>query len=563
MTQQLDHEHENVQEHHHGHEHGHEHEHEHEHHHHHHHQATSREEQTMAMAPKQEVQDEYKFLLLSNKDTDSLTLTGAHKMLPLDFPPIQTANLCDFKTDADMIQFVDQKAKTAFRVVIVVRLLGRGVPGFQHLLDYARQYHQDIIVISGIPGSLEPDLTAMCTVSSQTIHQVMAYFNADGCAHNMANMWRFLADHLFKFGYGYNVPTPQPEHGLYHPKFATLKDQDRAEATTLYLKHCYHGQQPGGGERKPIVAVVFYRCHFLSCNTAFVDAFLDELEILGVNAVGLFTESLRDHQPIQNVNGQPVERFPTALTHLIHDSTGECMVDVLISTMAFAMGTVNPDGPTLGSWATESLEVLNVPVLQAITSVETRQSWEESKRGLNPLDTAMNVAIPEFDGRIITVPVSFKAPSDETDNVYYYEPLPDRVAAVSKQAARLAVLRQKPNRDKRIAFLLTNSSGKAQRIGDAVGLDSPASVMYLFEAMKAADYHLGEDLPTDGDTLIKDLVDRCSYDEIYLTEQQLANAAGHVPSTIYKQMFKGLPDKQKSRNGETMGTCPWRGLYPQ
>eukprot|EP00957_Ditylum_brightwellii_P121244 9245898-Ditylum_brightwellii.AAC.1 len=76
--------------------------------------------------------------------------------------------------------------------------------------------------------------------------------------------------------------------------------------------------------------------------------------------------------------------------------------------------------------------------------------------------------------------------------------------------------------------MLTNSSGKAQRIGDAVGLDSPASIMKIFKAMQADGYNLGDDLPSDGDTLVQNLVDRCSYDEIVLTEDQLANAAGHV-----------------------------------
>jgi cobaltochelatase CobN len=168
----------------------------------------------------------------------------------------------------------------------------------------------------------------------------------------------------------------------------------------------------------------------------------------------------------------------------------------------------------------------------------------------------MNVAIPEFDGRIITVPISFKAPQDETNNVHYYEPLQDRVATVAKQAYRLGRLRHKPNRDKKVAFLLTNSSGKAQRIGDAVGLDTPASLIKVFEAMQAAGYNLGENLPTDGTTLIKDLIDRCSYDEIYLTEHQLANATAHVSSEVYQEMFEKLPTKQKDQMEKQWGKAP-------
>ena len=222
---------------------------------------------------------------------------------------------------------------------------------------------------------------------------------------------------------------------------------------------------------------------------------------------------------------------------------------------------VNPDGPTLGSWCSEAVRVLNVPVLQAINSVGARRVWEESSRGLNPLDTAMNVAIPEFDGRIITVPISFMAPVEnnpdpKSNNAQYYEPVQDRVEAVAKQAARLARLRYKPNREKKIAFVLTNSSGKAQRIGDAVGLDSPASMIAVFQAMHEAGYNFGDHLPTDGDQLIQDLIDRCSYDEICLTEQQLANAAAKVPAAVYQPMFDSLPLKQKEHMEGQWGKAP-------
>ena len=313
-------------------------------------------EQSASVTINDGPKEKFKFLLLTHKSTDILTLSAARQMLPLNFLTIDTADLTAFKTDADMIDLLESKACTAAQVVIIVRLLGRGVPGFQRLLDYAKQQNQDLIVVSGIPGSFEPDLAAMSTVSAETIHEVMKYFNADGCAHNMSHMLRFLADHLLKHGFGYNAPTPQPNHGLYHPRFASSNNSEAETAT--HLQTC-HSQRAA----KPTVGVLFYRCHFLSGNTAFVDALIDELEAQGANAIGLFSESLRDDKPHENVNGQKVDRFPVALTYLLNETTGKCQVDSLISTMAFAMGQVNPDGPTLGSWATAAVEALNVPVL--------------------------------------------------------------------------------------------------------------------------------------------------------------------------------------------------------
>ena len=123
---------------------------------------------------------------------------------------------------------------------------------------------------------------------------------------------------------------------------------------------------------------------------------------------------------------------------------------MIISTISYAMGGVNPHGATLSTWSAEAFEVLDVPVLQAINAGTTRWQWEAAARGLTPLDTAANVALPEFDGRIITVPVSFKAPKpvDEgcgceeckaraaaasPSETTYYEPALDRIERVAGQ----------------------------------------------------------------------------------------------------------------------------------
>jgi len=467
-------------------------------------------------------------LVLTHKDTDLLTLRAATENLPQDFPPVESANLLNIKTDAHMVDLLNQQAGTA--QVIVVRLLGRisSVPGFGHLLDHVRQHDQDLIVISGT-GSLEPDFTAMSTVSVDAVHTVMRYFEADG-HENLTQMLHYLADHLLRYGFGYDAPIAQPAHGLYHPDKPAKLLPDA-----------------------PNAAVLFYRSHWLSGNTAFVDALIRSLEAQGLHTVGVFTASLRQHAPKSNVNGAAVGRFPVAFDLLI-DEDGKPQVDVIVNTISFAMGDVNPDGATLSTWSAAGLEALNVPVIQAITSGASRWSWEGAARGLNPLDTAMNVAMPEFDGRIISVPVSFKAPLDGSDTVHY-EPVPDRVEQVARQAAKLAVLRQKPNYEKRIAFILTNSTGKAQSIGNAVGLDAPASLMGVFAAMQEAGYHL-DNLPPDGDTLMQALIDRCTYDEIYLTETQLSRAVGRVPTEIYTGWLDALTDKQKSAINRQWGGAP-------
>src|SRR6202012_4923606 len=114
--------------------------------------------------------------------------------------------------------------------------------------------------------------------------------------------------------------------------------------------------------------------------------------------------------------------------------------DVLISTLSFALGEVNTGDVTLSGDAVGSLERLGIPVIQAIASGMPRGAWEGSRRGLGALDTAVNVAIPEFDGRIITVPLSFKERNATTESLYVgHEDRAQRIAGI---ATRIIALRQ-------------------------------------------------------------------------------------------------------------------------
>src|SRR4029079_1591579 len=90
------------------------------------------------------------------------------------------------------------------------------------------------------------------------------------------------------------------------------------------------------------------------------------------------------------------------------------------------------------------------PVLQIIFSGGDEESWRSSTRGLGPRDLAMNVALPEIDGRILSRAVSFKAPlgrDAETEaDLVGYRPVDDRVAFVADLTRNWARLRDKPPR---------------------------------------------------------------------------------------------------------------------
>src|SRR5260364_445857 len=201
-------------------------------------------------------------------------------------------------------------------------------------------------------------------------------------------------------------------------------------------------------------------------------------------------------------------------------------------------------------------ERFGVPVLQALISSMTREQWQRSARGLNPLDTAMNVALPEFDGRMISVPVAFKTqPESSKETGTHYEALPERAERVAGLAMRVACLRKTPNAQKRIAFILTNASGKAAQIGNAVGLDAPASLMKILHAMQAHGYRI-EGLPDASDQLMQQLINQGSYDEDFLTAEQMRAAVARVPADQYAQWFDALPAEPRQKMLDQWGAPP-------
>ena len=99
---------------------------------------------------------------------------------------------------------------------------------------------------------------------------------------------------------------------------------------------------------------------------------------------------------------------------------------------------------------------------------------------MTPLDVATQVAVPEFDGRIITVPFSFK--ETDADGLPHYVADPERCRRVAEIAVNHARLRHIPPAERKIAIMLSAYPTKHSRIGNAVGLDTPVSVIRLLRA---------------------------------------------------------------------------------
>jgi cobalamin biosynthesis Mg chelatase CobN len=168
-----------------------------------------------------------------------------------------------------------------------------------------------------------------------------------------------------------------------------------------------------------------------------------------------------------------------------------------VITTVLAAGGANAAGAPDGDWDAGVLATLDVPLLQGLCLTSSRSQWAQSTAALAPIDAAMQVAIPEFDGRLITVPFSFK--EEGPDGIGVYQPTrsgPPGWPGSRSGTPACAGSRTTPSAS---CIMLSSYPTKHARIGNAVGLDTPASAVRLLRAMRDAGYDLGDGFPEDGD----------------------------------------------------------------
>src|SRR3712207_4164385 len=444
-----------------------------------------------------------RILFLTTADTEILAAARATELLPEGFPEIRCANPVKLGDGTAFFAGVLPETRA-----VMVRLLGgrRAWPeGFKELRRWCATLGIPLLAFG---GESEPDaeLTALSTGPSGLVAEAFEYLRCGG-VQNTANLLRFVADTLLFEGYGFEPPKIMPDLGVYHSRLP--------EGSSLKELQALHSAE------RPTVGVVFYRTHLLGGNTAFVDALVEALETAGTDALPVYCYSLR----------ADAEGKVPALELL--RGRVDCLVTTVLasggSNAADAQKGEGPEGWL--EWEVPALEELGVPVVQGICTTSPREAWLSSNAGLSPLDTAWQVAIPEFDGRIVSVPFSFKEHLREETLVgaplSLYETDPERTRRLAGLATRFASLERTPNAEKRVAVLLSNYPTKHSRVGNAVGLDTPASAVRLLREMKESGYEV-DGVPEEGDALIHSLIGAGGHDLEFLTQEQLAGAVGQI-----------------------------------
>lgn len=145
--------------------------------------------------------------------------------------------------------------------------------------------------------------------------------------------------------------------------------------------------------------------------------------------------------------------------------------------------------------AVEFIRSLNVPYRSLVSlDVQTIENWQHSKLGLNPIQSAMQVAIPEIDGA--TEPFVFGGITENGDRP---EPIEERCGRVARRLARSNRLRVAPRTDIRLALVVFCFPPNKGNVGTAADLDVFPSLMEILAGLKADGYAV--DLPENADDL--------------------------------------------------------------
>lgn len=452
-------------------------------------------------------------VILSAQDTSLGLLAEVADAQADSYPSLRLANLMHLAKPAayDLYEHsVLQHAK-----LIIVALLG-GLSywryGIDQLVALSDQHNIPLIVVPG-DDQADHELAQLCRCPLSVATNVWQYLRHGG-VRNSDNLLRYLQQQFF--------PNQQQTIATIAPPWACPRCVIYQPGEhDLTLERWRQSRDP----LKPTALLLFYRSHLQSGNTAAFDQLIAYLANT-LNVLALATLSLKDQICLQTIN------------HLLTQI--EC--NIVINTTSFSQRIE-------GNAALSSTIELNqqplfsrdIAVIQAIVAASDRQHWQQSAQGLRARDIAMNVALPEYDGHIISRTISFKQPlkrSQRTQtDIVRYGLHHERAQFVAELATRWASLCGKKNRDKSIVLILANYPTKDGRIGNGVGLDTPASVINILQTL-ASDGYQTDRLPTDGDALIQQLLQGVTND---LDQIAVKPANQSLDATRYQQFFSQMP----------------------
>ena len=445
-------------------------------------------------------------IFLSAADTELASLADAAKLMGKDAPDLRLANTMQLSHPMSIDVYardIIAKAK-----LVVVRLLG-GKAYWSYGVEtlFATAAENDVKIVF-LPGDDKPDPSLFETgnLAPEICNNLWAYLLEGGPKNSeyFLQYCKYLIGDRIGDGDAPLAPAPLLKSGLWYPQKG-ICSLDEIKADWI--------------ENAPVIAINFYRALVQSGGLDPIEKLVEALKAKGLNALPIFISSLKEEVSVATVRGVFENTKPS----------------VVLNTTGFAVSS--PTGYHKGT----VLEEGGAVVLQVILSGGSREAWQQSSQGLSSRDLAMNVALPEVDGRVLARAIAFKNASNFDDktqaNIVRHEAEPSRIEFVSELAKNWAMLRAAKPTERNVAIILANYPNRDGRLGNGVGLDTPAGTVNVLNALRDNGYTLS-DYPNNGDALIRYLQDGPT---------NAGNDGREIREVIslsdYKAFFKTLPNE--------------------
>ncbi|MXR21676.1 cobaltochelatase subunit CobN [Halobacterium bonnevillei] len=430
----------------------------------------------------------------------------------------------DLDDDTDVEAFVDA-ATDADAAVFWLHGAEDSMPGYDRAIERLADAGVPLVVKStGDAYAIEDT-----TVADEDRETVYEYLETGGTA-NVANCVRFLVDRYSAADRAYDDPVALPTEGVYHP--------DHPGAEYDELRATFDAD-------RPTVAVWFYESHWTHENTTYVDSVVRALEARGANALPVFCNPATDSDEQQDAEWvtdqwllEDGEGSETPRNGAGGTADGEPVVDAVLSSFMFSL-SMDERGRSASDEGDSAEDVfldrLGVPVLQTITTMRSRSRYESSDTGVVGFELALSVALPEFDGNVITHPISGKERTVDEAGIgsapKQHFPIEDRVDHAASLAVNWARLRHLENDEKQVAVVLHNYPPSDDGIGTAFGLDTPESTVNLLDELRARGYDLGSESPPDGQSLVERLTSQLTLDDRWVAPEDVREHSVDLVST--------------------------------
>ncbi|MDF2640162.1 MAG: cobaltochelatase subunit CobN [Novosphingobium lindaniclasticum] len=450
-------------------------------------------------------------VILTVADSELACFASAAARLSSDAPSVRLANLLQLRHPYSIDLYVEKVIAKA-KFVCVVLLGGKSYWPYG-IDEIARVARENGLAFAAITDGREavPALDRASTLPSDLRERMRDYLRQGGTA-NALSFLRTAAKVIGHDAGRPDDPVPVADAGLY------LAGTERAGLADV---------REGWIEDRPLALLVFYRALMIAGTLDAVDAMIAALRTRGFNVAAVHVRALREPFAVDWLGGL----------------LGEITPDVIVNATSFASSSTGDDRkPGI-------LEKADCPILQVAFAGVEETEWQDAARGLGPRDLAMNVALPEVDGRIFTRAVAFKAAERFDDvtqcGIVVPRVAPDRVAFVADLAAGWASLRRSEPSERRVALVLANYPNRDGRIGNGVGLDTPASTAAIIAALAEAGYDTGA-APRDGAALMRIMTGGVTNDltaperpgEVSLPLSAYETALAAIPRSARKAMLE-------------------------